>query len=259
MKILLVNDDGFYSEGIGVLDRKLSELGHEVWVCAPESQRSACSHAVSLHNGIQITEKSDKHYTCSGYPADCVLYSVLGAIPMGKPDVVISGINEGFNMSSDLIYSATVGGAVEGALKGIPSIAISCEKVFSSTDGSLFPKERKFVDFPFDDAAAFLAEHLDDFVKNCELGSFININVPDGSAGKWKLTTIGRTEFYDKVVSSEDGLLRIKGAAFPDVFSKDLESTDYYSVFVKKTISVSAFKSKMRYNEAMQAKLSSLA
>lgn len=259
MKILLVNDDGFNSEGIKILDEILTKNGHEVWVCAPVKQRSACSHAIHLHKPVEIKKIYDKHYTCDGFPADCVLYSLLGAIPIGKPDIIISGINQGFNVSTDLIYSATVGAAEEGALKGIPSIALSCETVHANPVAGRLPEERYFDDFPFYDAANFMAEHIQQFHDSCDSGSFININVPDHANGEWKTTAIGTIEFHDVVdcVDNADSF-KIRGAAFPDLLSDDIKKTDYYTVFVDKLISVSAFRVQPDYNEKMQNYLSSL-
>lgn len=258
MKILLVNDDGFYSEGIKVLDEVLTKYGHEVWVCAPEKQRSACSHAIHLHKPVQIKKVYDRHYICDGFPADCVLYSVLGAIPIGKPDMVISGINQGFNVSTDLVYSATVGGAEEGALKDIPSIALSCETVFDNPVVGERPEERNFDKFPFADAAQFMAEHIQQFYDAFEPGSFININVPDHAGGVWKTTDVGKIDFHDVVESPDNESFMIRGAAFPDLISDDIKKTDYYTVFVEKVISVSAFKVQLSFNEKMQNNLSSL-
>lgn len=259
MKILLVNDDGFYSEGIKILDDVLSLKGHEVWVCAPEIQRSACSHAITMYKPVRIHKEYERHYTCDGFPADCALFSILGAIPMGKPDLVISGINQGFNFSTDVVYSATVAGANEGALKGIPSIALSCETVVQPDKVGELPKQRNFETFPFKDAANFIADNLDKLYSTFEIGSFLNINVPDNANGVWKVSTIGRIEFYDEAQKlDQDDYFQLRGTAFPDLFSKKLEDTDYYTLFVEKKISITALKTKLKYNEKMQEKLSKI-
>ena len=125
MIILLTNDDGYQAEGISVLETVLAEAGHEVWVCAPSDQRSAQSHAMTLKGKIRFIRFDARHYHCSGTPADCILYGLNGGALPVAPDVVVSGINHGYNASTDILYSGTVGAASEAALRGIPAIAIS--------------------------------------------------------------------------------------------------------------------------------------
>ena len=127
-RILITNDDGIYSDGIIRLARCALEFG-EVWVVAPDSERSAASHSITLRTHIDLFPYgfpvSGVHaYSCSGMPADCVRVGSLALMP-DKPDVVLSGINYGYNMASDIQYSATVGAALEGAFQGFHSIALS--------------------------------------------------------------------------------------------------------------------------------------
>ena len=128
--ILIVNDDGINAEGLIRLAVLAKELG-EVWVVAPDDQRSAASHAISLHNSVDIYPhgfpvEGVHAYTCSGTPADCVRVGALSIMPH-KPDVVLSGINAGLNVATDIQYSGTAGAAFEGAFQGCLSIAISEE------------------------------------------------------------------------------------------------------------------------------------
>ena len=131
-KILVVNDDGIDSEGIV----KLAELaGHfgEVWVVAPASQCSAMSHRLTVKPTLTFREVPDfplpdvHAYSLTGTPADCVKVAIQ-VIMDEKPDLVFSGINEGFNVGRDICYSGTVGAAIDGRMYGIPSIAYSLEK-----------------------------------------------------------------------------------------------------------------------------------
>ena len=127
-KILITNDDGICSDGIVRLTKMTVEFG-EVWVVAPESQRSAASHSVTLRHSIEAWEvdfpvEGVHAYACSGQPADCVRIGVLNIVP-GKPDHVFSGINFGYNVASDLQYSATAGAAFEAAFQKIHTIAFS--------------------------------------------------------------------------------------------------------------------------------------
>ena len=133
-KILITNDDGIDADGIVRLARAAAELG-EVWVVAPDSQRSAMSHSVTLRHSIEAWEvdfpvQGVHAYACDGQPADCVRIGVLNIVP-GKPNHVFSGINYGYNVASDLQYSATAGAAFEAAFQRIHTIAFSedaCER-----------------------------------------------------------------------------------------------------------------------------------
>ena len=130
MRILITNDDGINADGIIRLAKTAKELG-EVWVVAPLEQRSAASHSISLHDHIDVYPhdfpiNDVKAFSCSGTPADCVRVGSLNIMPY-KPDLVLSGLNNGYNVASDIQYSATAGAAFEGAFQGITSIALSEE------------------------------------------------------------------------------------------------------------------------------------
>ena len=125
-KILITNDDGIDADGIVRLARAATEFG-EVWVVAPDSQRSAMSHSVTLRHSINAWKvdfpvPGVHAYACDGQPADCIRIGALNIVP-GKPDYVFSGINYGYNAASDLQYSATAGAAFEAAFQKIHAIA----------------------------------------------------------------------------------------------------------------------------------------
>ncbi|MGM9969112.1 MAG: 5'/3'-nucleotidase SurE [Anaeroplasma sp.] len=127
MNFLVVNDDGIEAEGINILVNALAEFGN-VYVSAPDSGRSASSHSIILHKPIDFVDVSDerfKKYKVSGMPSDCVRLAT--AILDVKFDVVFSGINNGLNIGTDIIYSGTVAAAREGLINGIPSVAISTD------------------------------------------------------------------------------------------------------------------------------------
>lgn len=142
MKILLVNDDGINAPGILALVKQFAEK-HEVYVCAPSSQRSGYSHGVTYFHGATHVQPvgiagAVKAWAVDGTPADC---SYLGIYELmdEKPDLLISGINQGQNMSADIVYSGTIGAACEGLIAHIPSIAMSwCS--FTDTDFSIAAK-----------------------------------------------------------------------------------------------------------------------
>lgn len=127
-KILITNDDGIDSDGLIRLAKVAMEFG-EVWVVAPQSQRSAMSHSITLRHSIEAWEvdfpvPGVHAYACDGTPADCVRIGVLNIVP-GKPNHVFSGINYGYNVGSDLQYSATAGAAFEASFQKLHTIAFS--------------------------------------------------------------------------------------------------------------------------------------
>ena len=137
MRILLTNDDGILAEGIYTLAKEL-EKDHEVILVAPESQRSAQSHAITLFTPLVVKEVNleglrSKAYSISGTPADCVRVG-LDTLAEGPIDVVLSGINMGLNSGMDILYSGTVSAAIEANVYKVPSIAVSAEWV----DGSAY-------------------------------------------------------------------------------------------------------------------------
>ena len=152
-KILITNDDGIEADGLIRLARAAVEFG-EVWVVAPDSQRSAMSHSVTLRHSIEAWKvdfpvPGVHAFACDGKPADCVRIGVLNIVP-GKPDHVFSGINYGYNAASDLQYSATAGAAFEAAFQKIHTIAFSEEacEIHEVTDRYLKETMAELLDKP---------------------------------------------------------------------------------------------------------------
>lgn len=198
MRILITNDDGINSVGIKTIADALSKE-HEVYVIAPSTQRSATGHGITLHNPVTYTRLSSEKYklriSVDGTPADCVKLAVLYFMKDGLPDLVISGINEGSNLGSEVIYSGTVSAALEGAYLRIPSIAIS-------------NADRNFAE-GYELASALLCENLERFLAiNLPPYTALNINYPPQKAKGLKATEIAinrYTDSYEKV--GENGLL----------------------------------------------------
>ncbi|MBF0122521.1 MAG: 5'/3'-nucleotidase SurE [Candidatus Omnitrophica bacterium] len=166
-RILLVNDDGVYAAGIAAMYHELVKIG-DVTVVAPESERSSISQAITLyqplyHKRVSVRKEFSAH-AMSGTPADCVKFGV-SMILKKKPDLVVSGVNDGCNDGCSIFYSGTVGAAREGALMGIPSIAISLD----SFGATCFQH------------AAQVGVMMARWVLSHRLsrGTFLNINVPD--------------------------------------------------------------------------------
>lgn len=127
MRILISNDDGIFAPGIRALVRAFADAGHEVIVAAPDSQRSAASHSLTIARAISVQETevpgAARAYAIGGTPVDCVKLALKQLCP--DAEFVVSGINHGYNAGSDALYSGTVGAAMEGALCGLPAMAVS--------------------------------------------------------------------------------------------------------------------------------------
>ena len=124
-RILVVNDDGIAAPGLKVLEKVARTLSKDVWVFAPETEQSGAGHAFTVTGTIRVEQVGRRRYSVSGSPTDCVLLAISEFLKDHPPDLVLSGVNRGANLAEDVIYSGTVAGAMEGALLGIPSIALS--------------------------------------------------------------------------------------------------------------------------------------
>lgn len=127
MKILVTNDDGYGKPGIEALCRELKKE-HEVWIMAPEFNMSGASCSLTMFRRMRIHRKALNEYSLEGSPVDCVITALRSGIFPGKPDVVISGINAGANIGTDVVYSGTCAAARQAVLYGIPGLAFSIEK-----------------------------------------------------------------------------------------------------------------------------------
>jgi 5'-nucleotidase len=125
MRILVTNDDGIHSPGLTVLAKALSRVG-EVWVVAPDRERTAVAHALTLHKPLRVHQCGTRMYAVNGTPVDCVNLAVL-KVMSAPPDLLVSGINKGVNLGDDVLYSGTVSAAMEGTILGVPSMAVSQE------------------------------------------------------------------------------------------------------------------------------------
>src|SRR4051794_5364163 len=175
-RILVTNDDGVHSDGIHALASALGSLG-EVIVVAPHVEASAIGHALTLRRPLRMERLRDGVYEVDGTPTDCVNVAITQVYtPSSAPDLIVSGINKGYNLGDDVTYSGTVSGALEGSLRGIPSIAVSLERPRGKYDFG-----------PAATAAAAIAA----MALRGEIGSartFLNINVPAGKPKGFRLT-----------------------------------------------------------------------
>ncbi|HTV01199.1 MAG TPA: 5'/3'-nucleotidase SurE, partial [Luteitalea sp.] len=173
--ILVTNDDGVESEGVQELARALGELGlARVVVCAPLGEASAIGHALTLARPLRLhTLRPDVH-AVDGTPADCVNVGVAQVLEGQRPDLVVSGINKGWNVGDDVTYSGTVGGALEGVLLGVPAIAVSLQRAATFDFG---PAARAGAQVARDVLAHGLPPRV-----------LLNVNVPKGEPVGWAVT-----------------------------------------------------------------------
>ncbi|NBO63610.1 MAG: 5'/3'-nucleotidase SurE [Acidobacteria bacterium] len=162
-KILVTNDDGYFSEGIAALSRGLETVG-DVVVVAPASEQSATAHSLTLTRPLRVRQIDERRYTVDGTPTDCVTLALTKILPE-PPDVVVSGINHGANLGDDVTYSGTVAGALEAAVFKLPGIAVS----LAARDGD------------FSHAARYAAELTRKVLaQGMPPGTILNVNVPVG-------------------------------------------------------------------------------
>lgn len=218
--ILITNDDGIHAEGILALKSALDPLGH-VCVIAPDRPRSACGHSITLHKPLRLHKvrlpDGSTGYSTNGTPSDCITLGVLDVVGE-KVDLVVSGINWGPNLGWDLTYSGTVSAAMEGAIMGVPSFAVS---VASHDEG---------ISFAY--AAAFSA-HLASILLEHPLpeDTLLNVNVPAVEVQGVEITTQGTRRYAGRVDRREDPSGRTYYWIGGDVMPEDLEpGTDVKSV-----------------------------
>jgi 5'/3'-nucleotidase len=125
LRILITNDDGIHAEGLDVCEQIARALSDDVWVIAPEYDQSGVSHSLSLNDPLRLRQVAERRFAVRGTPTDCIIMGARHVLKDKAPDLVLSGVNRGRNAGEDVIYSGTIAGAMEGAVLGIPSLALS--------------------------------------------------------------------------------------------------------------------------------------
>ncbi len=216
--ILISNDDGVHAPGIAAAEEALRPLG-ELIVAAPDRERSATSHSISLDRPLRADEIRPGVFSIDGTPVDCVYLALLHLVPR-RPDLVVSGINHGYNLGSDVFYSGTVAAAVEGALRGVPGVAFSLER-------------RRQSDFA--PAAAFVRALVGEVLARgpgaIPPGALLNVNVPAAPITDYEITFLGRRVYRDLVDVRQD----LRGRAYywiggPEAEVEDLAGSDTNAV-----------------------------
>jgi len=188
-RILVTNDDGIFSEGIERLAAALSEVG-DVYTVAPDQERSAAGHALTLDAPLRTKEIGERRWSVNGTPTDCVNWGVLHLLKDARPSLLFSGINLGLNLGDDVTYSGTVSAAFEGALLGIPSVAVSQEI------------ERGFT---FDAAARFATRLARRLLGNTlPPKTLVNVNVPAGEVRGVRVGRLGTRRYGETVIEKTD-------------------------------------------------------
>ncbi len=187
MRILVSNDDGYFTPGITLLAEALRGLG-EVTVVAPERDRSGASNSLTLDRPLIVRRAPNGYYSVNGTPTDCVHLAVTGLLDF-TPDVIVSGVNLGANMGDDTIYSGTVAAAVEGYLLGIPSLALSLTSKagehFDSAIGVAIEMVQRLASAPFGEPV------------------LLNVNVPDVAPDRlrgFEVTRLGKRHKAEPVI-----------------------------------------------------------
>lgn len=186
MRILLTNDDGIHAPGFEVLEDIARQISDDIWVCAPAEEQSGAGHSLTLHHPVRLRELGERRYSVTGTPTDSVMLALRTVLEDHKPDLILSGVNRGANLADDITYSGTASAAMEGALAGIKSIALS-QVLRRGMDHEDFDAARKFgadvvkklIDAPFGDR------------------TFVNINFPPLPADKVRGIRAVRQGFHD--------------------------------------------------------------
>jgi 5'-nucleotidase len=234
MRILLTNDDGIHAEGLAVLERIARKLSDDVWVVAPETDQSGLAHSLTLSEPLRLRQVGEKRFALRGTPTDCVIMGI-SEIMRGKPDLVLSGVNDGANMADDVTYSGTVAGAIEGTLQGVRSLALS--QAVRRDNGRVAPWQ--------------VAEtHAPDLIRRLGLidlpeGTFLNLNFPNCEPDEVEgveVTAQGKLDFGLQIDAREDGRGRpYYWLRFSDRKSRFNEGTDLHAVTANR-ISVTPLK-----------------
>jgi len=192
-RILLTNDDGYFSDGITALYDELKKTA-EVVVVAPDSEQSASSHSLTLNRPLRVHRLDKCCYATDGTPTDCVMLAVHLLFEHKLPDMIISGINHGANMGDDVTYSGTVAAAIEGSIIGVPSMAVSMANYEPRT--------------PMARAARFVAKLVASFDKlGLEPATFLNVNLPCDNGRpyrRFEFTSLGSRQYKDIVIRKTD-------------------------------------------------------
>src|SRR6476659_1194723 len=206
MRILLTNDDGVNARGLRLLETVARRLADDIWVVAPSEEQSGAGHSLTLTEPVRLRHHGEQRFSVTGTPTDAVMLALAHVMKDAPPDVILSGINRGANLGEDVTYSGTVSAAMEGALAGVRSIALS----------QAYSREGMGDTVPFAAAEGWAERVLAPLLTfDTPAGALINVNVPSVPSDEVKGIRVCRQEIR------EYGRLRI-------VQRTDLRGYDYY-------------------------------
>lgn len=187
MRILLTNDDGIHAPGFEVLEQIAQQFSDDIWVCAPSEEQSGAGHSLTLHHPVRLQKFGERRFAVTGTPTDSVMMGLREVLD-DPPDLILSGVNRGANLGDDITYSGTVSAAIEGALAGVRSIALS--QVYSRAtieSGDPFAAAREW-------GPKVIAPLLDaPFAER----TLVNVNFPPVAADEVKGIRVVRQGFHD--------------------------------------------------------------
>lgn len=187
MRILLTNDDGIFAPGLEVLERIAARFSDDIWICAPAEEQSGAGHSLTLSRPVRLRQHDARRFSVSGTPTDSVMMALREVLP-GAPDLILSGVNRGANLGDDVTYSGTVSAAIEGALAGIRSIALS----------QVYEKEGMGDSVPFAAAEAWGAKAIEPLLgAPFAERTLVNVNFPPCSPDAVKGIRVVRQGFHD--------------------------------------------------------------
>lgn len=196
-RILITNDDGISAEGIKILRAIANEFSNDVWVVAPEHEKSGASHALSFQNELTLKKYEEKTFSVNGTPSDCVAIGISNVLKDKRPDLILSGINSGCNVGEDVTYSGTIAAAMEGLIRRVPSIAISQNYESGKKNEILW-----------DASQAYLGKILENITEiGWDENVFMSINFPHCAAKDVKdiqITTQGNRDTDDLVIYEKE-------------------------------------------------------
>src|ERR1051326_2648663 len=225
LRILISNDDGIHAPGLVVAEQIARSLSDDIWVVAPETEQSGASHSLTLTLPLRLRHAGHQRFALSGTPTDCVMMAGIHIMKDRLPDLVISGVNRGYNVADDVTYSGTVAAAMEGTVLGIPSVAMS------QSFGDLDEESDRF---------ACAAKHGPALLKRLvEIGwpetVLLNVNFPALPPSKVKRVVVTRQGQRDQSMLKVDERVDARGrtyfwVGFKRIFSDPERGTDLHAV-----------------------------
>jgi 5'-nucleotidase len=225
LRILICNDDGIHAPGLAVAEAIARSLSDNIWVVAPETEQSGASHSLTLTSPLRLRHAGHQRFALSGTPTDCIMMAGIHIMKDALPDLVISGVNRGFNVADDVTYSGTVAAAMEGTVLGIPSVALSQAVGGRDDESAIF---------------ACAARHGPPLMRRLvEIGwpesILLNVNFPPLSPGKVKKVLVTSQGQRDQSMLRLDERVDARGrtyfwVGFKRVFSEPEIGTDLHAI-----------------------------